>query len=219
MTPSALSHSCFNIRSIGSLWSSEERLRQGDRSWLFQYPLYRITLVVVKACAGWWCWLMFQYPLYRITLVVPAPRVTRPSDSVSISALSDHFGRRHTRTSATAANVVSISALSDHFGRRPARLAARPGRQSFNIRSIGSLWSSAGRLAQSSKTHAFQYPLYRITLVVNFEGGWTWVGEEVSISALSDHFGRLPPLVRRCIAALVSISALSDHFGRPPTAA
>ncbi len=135
---------CFNIRSIGSLWSSWYGDVADSTVSLFQYPLYRITLVVVPmACVPMAC--------------VP----------VSISALSDHFGR--------------------HF---PA--SARQGyRHCFNIRSIGSLWSSSPIQNDNMRTLQFQYPLYRITLVVVPCGVAAAFGVDVSISALSDHFGRL----------------------------
>ncbi len=113
-------HLCFNIRSIGSLWSSPIIMGVASNVGQFQYPLYRITLVV---------WLSVAASVWL--------------DLVSISALSDHFGRLRLRE-----NAVAIGAC-------------------FNIRSIGSLWSSNDQVFQRRLAKLFQYPLYRITLVVN----------------------------------------------------
>ncbi len=109
----------FNIRSIGSLWSSLVIMARAQSARSFQYPLYRITLVVCSR--------------------------------------RGHYAGHH---------AVSISALSDHFGRPGCTATARFDCWRFNIRSIGSLWSSRNPEPRAWLTSAFQYPLYRITLVV-----------------------------------------------------
>ncbi len=133
----------FNIRSIGSLWSSGGLNKNIGTLLSFQYPLYRITLVISTSPTALNCSLGFQYPLYRITLVIvillcpataphsfqyPLYRITLVIMILACVLLVAH--------------VVSISALSDHFGHLSELIDARFPDYRFNIRSIGSLWSS-----------------------------------------------------------------------------
>ncbi len=235
----------FNIRSIGSLWSSKEN------AWI----LFGKSLVSISALSDHFghhqegahlrrLSPVFQYPLYRITLVIRRLSPVGPARSrVSISALSDHFGHPAPPTLSNRCPPVSISALSDHFGHPYDPPAPKPPTQCFNIRSIGSLWSSAawrcswpwyhsfnirsiGSLWSSTSccqdpppqssfnirsigslwsstysemvkdgTKMFQYPLYRITLVITLQSLADTQRLAVSISALSDHFGHLLALV------------------------
>ncbi len=256
-------NNCFNIRSIGSLWSSFLGSAFAERHVPFQYPLYRITLVILSLCRLPRSTPMFQYPLYRITLVILGKGfVAKHHRVVSISALSDHFGHqdksmlvltpctlfqyplyRITLVIATIGDKlamseeVSISALSDHFGHLLISFSSSATGFCFNIRSIGSLWSSNKPATALALTIGFQYPLYRITLVIVWTDHSGRGVYNVSISALSDHFGHrrrrvfsmLPvlfqyPLYRITLVIItthsataienaVSISALSDHFG------
>ncbi len=207
--------SCFNIRSIGSLWSSMETKW---RRWLLLSfnirsigSLWSSDNYTLLPDSG----LEFQYPLYRITLVIAAHIwVTLHIGHVSISALSDHFGHLAPLCRPPPRPLVSISALSDHFGHpsgqamtvnnwivfqyplyritlviMPRMTTSQTRQHCFNIRSIGSLWSSLNRTCRQRQPTMFQYPLYRITLVINLFSARYRLVINVSISALSDHFG------------------------------
>ncbi len=158
----------FNIRSIGSLWSSWDVATHASRASKFQYPLYRITLVIgAGAAAARKCECVSISALSDHFGHRLLPRGDHGAPPVSISALSDHFGHRAAGVAGAGRGGVSISALSDHFGHRILNSHEGGRFTSFNIRSIGSLWSSRTNGAAGYLSTGFQYPLYRITLVIN----------------------------------------------------